>query len=206
MNGLTATQTVKCMLFDLDGTLVDTMPHHFRAYQIVFADLGVEIDFDTFVKVSGGPARTTIPRLLAGRSVAADIDDIHKRKLNVAAQLFEELKPVELALGKLLPILAQSYPLGLISSGSRRSVSATIETMGWQNLFGIVITGDEVQHGKPHPEGYLRAAEFFGAAPNQCLVFEDADDGITSAREAGMSVIDVRMMLPQWRLANGQIA
>jgi len=206
MSGRPLVHSVDCILFDLDGTLVDTMPHHFRAYQIVLGDIGIEIDFKTFLQVSGGTASSTISRLLAGRTVAIGIDEIHRRKLAVATKLFEGTRPTKLAIGELLPLWAKSYPVGLVSSGSRHSVQTTLKAMGWDDVFKVVVTGSDVTQGKPHPEGYLMAAELCGFVPHACLVFEDSDDGIASAETAGMTVIDVRRALPAWRLVDGKLS
>ena len=190
---------VQAVLFDLDGTLVDSMAVHFEAYRHVFEELGLRIDFQTFLACSGGPARDTIPRLIDGRRCSLEPSEIHVRKVAVAKRLFREMKPRALATAALLPVLGTHWPLGLVSSGSRASVSLVLEVMGWESTFRIVISGDDVYRGKPDPEGYLNAARAVEADPCACLVFEDADDGIAAARCAGMQVIDVRECVPDWR-------
>jgi beta-phosphoglucomutase-like phosphatase (HAD superfamily) len=194
---------VEAILLDLDGTLVDTMPLHFQAYRDVLAEVGIVIDFRTFMAASGGAARETIPRLLAGRSCAIEVAEIHRRKIERANKLFQETPPPALPSALLLPVLARHYPIGLVSSGSRKSVSTTVEVLGWSSLFKVLVTGDDVSHGKPDPEGYLRAAAALNVDPRQCLVFEDMDDGVAAAKAAGMTVFDVRDTTPAWRNRHG---
>ena len=193
--------SVEAILFDLDGTLVDTMPLHFQAYRDVLAEVGLDLGFEAFMAASGGAARETIPRLLAGRPCSLPVEEIHRRKMEKATALFLETPPTALPCALLLPVLRRSYPLALVSSGSRRSVGTTLAAMGWNAMFREVICGDDVTRGKPDPEGYLKAARLLGVEARSCLVFEDMDDGVAAATAAGMRVFDVRRTLPFWRSA-----
>lgn len=192
-------RVVEAILFDLDGTLVDTMPLHYEAYRAVLADLGVSLSFEDFLRASGGPARDTIPRLLGGADCALSVDEIHRRKVALAEEIFARSPPAALPCALLLPILSRAYPVGLVSSGSRRSVGITLDAMGWGSLFRVVVSGNDVEKGKPHPEGYLKGARAIGVSAAACLVFEDSDDGVHAAEAAGMQVFDVRRALPLWR-------
>lgn len=194
-----ADNAVQAVLFDLDGTLVDTMPLHFEAYRHVLADAGIPITFAAFMAASGGAARETIPKLIGDRACAISIEEVHRRKVEKAAQLFRETPPVALPSSLLLPVLARAYPVGLVSSGSRRSVETTLAAMGWTSIFKVVVCGDDVAKGKPDPEGYLKGARVLQIAARNCLVFEDMDDGVAAAEAAGMRVFDVRRTLPSWR-------
>jgi beta-phosphoglucomutase-like phosphatase (HAD superfamily) len=192
---------IEAILFDLDGTLVDTMPVHFQAYRDVLADLGIPLDFPAFMAASGGAARETIPRLLNGAACEIPIEEIHRRKVARAARLFREAPPAQLPCSLLLPVLSKVLPVALVSSGSSNSVRTTLDSMGWTGLFRAIVCGDDVVRGKPDPEGYLKGASLLGVAPERCLVFEDMDDGVAAAAAAGMQVFDVRRTLPAWRAA-----
>lgn len=193
------TSSFEAVLFDLDGTLVDTMPLHFQAYRDVLAEIGIPLDFPAFMAASGGAARETIPRLLNGFACDVPVEEIHRRKVARATRLFQESPPAPLPCALLLPLLSQTLPVALVSSGSRKSVHTTLQALGWESLFRAIICGDDVSRGKPDPEGYLKGAALLGAAPERCLVFEDMDDGVAAAKTAGMQVFDVRRTLPAWR-------
>ncbi|MCO5731896.1 HAD family phosphatase [Rhizobium sp. SSA_523] len=191
--------SIEAILFDLDGTLVDTMPLHYEAYRRVLGDHGLSLAFEDFLAASGGAARETIPRLVAGRSCSASADEIHAQKVSLAARLFQETPPRPLPTALLLPVLGRAYPIGLVSSGSRRSVEITLSALNWTDIFRVTVTGSDVTRGKPDPQGYLQAAEALSVSPDRCLVFEDMDDGVQAAAKAGMAVFDVRLALPAWR-------
>ncbi|KAA0700625.1 HAD family hydrolase [Neorhizobium sp. P12A] len=192
---------VEAILFDLDGTLVDTMPLHYQAYRDVLAEIGISLDFQAFMAASGGAARETIPRLLNGAACEVAVEEIHRRKVARATQLFRDVPPTRLPCSLLLPVLSKVFPVALVSSGSSKSVHTTLDSMGWTDLFHAIVCGDDVVRGKPDPEGYLKGAGLLGVAPERCLVFEDMDDGVAAATAAGMQVFDVRLTLPAWRTA-----
>ncbi|GAA4131512.1 HAD family hydrolase [Aminobacter aganoensis] len=182
------------LLFDLDGTLVDTMPLHHRAYAEVFAARGAELSLVDYMASVGAPARAAIPLMAqaAGMLPATpeEVLAIHRAKKIAFTQILRTSAPQALAASRLIEA-AGERKLALVSSGNRDGVMAILETMGWTAVFGAVVSGDDVVNGKPDPEPYLKAAAMLGVVPARCLVLEDAEAGLASGRAAGMSVIDV---------------
>ena len=187
------------ILFDLDGTLVDTMPLHHQAYQSVFRARGMELDWAIFMSLVGAPARETIPRFVeaAGHDARAhDVAALHAEKKAAFAANLALTKPALLPAARLLAAIRETSRCALVSSGNRAGVEAILDTLGWRQWFEVIVSGDDVVHGKPHPEPYLRAAEALGVAPGSCLVLEDTEEGLASARAAGMTAIDVTKVVP----------
>ena len=183
------------LLFDLDGTLVDTMPLHGLAYAAVFEARGHSFTMADYLANVGPPARIAIPAFASAAGMGA-IDDsmismIHREKKDRFKEVLAREKATALAAAELLARHAGNMPMALVSSGNREGVEAILRTMGWRGYFGAVISGDDVTEGKPHPEPYLRGASLLGIPPARCLVFEDTPVGIESGVAAGMSVIDV---------------
>ena len=183
------------LLFDLDGTLVDTMPLHGLAYASVFDARGHRFTMDDYLANVGPPARIAIPAFAAAAGMG-EIDDamiaaLHaEKKAHFKTVLRQEKAPALIA-SHLLARYAGTIPMALVSSGNRDGVEAILETMAWRPHFGAVVSGDDVAQGKPHAEPYLAGAALLDVAPARCLVFEDTPVGIASGLAAGMTVIDV---------------
>lgn len=186
------------VIFDFDGTLVDTMPIHYRAYRDVFLPHGVELTFEHFLAVAGGKASETIPRM-AGRALEpAMVAEIHEKKKERVRALFETENVIQLRTSILLELLRDRVPIALASAGSREGIQLLLRRLHWDGTFRVIITGEDVVNGKPAPDAFLAAARALNVNAEECLVFEDSDAGVEAAKAAGMSWIDVRksMTLP----------
>jgi beta-phosphoglucomutase family hydrolase len=184
--------TARGLIFDFDGTLVDTMPLHYQAYRRAFAEVGLELAPEQYYGNVGGTARETIPRFLGGRPCRRSVDDLHARKQAIAIELLETADIAQLATAALLPVFHGVHKMALASSGSRSGIDVVLRRFEWNGYFDAIVTGSDVQHGKPAPDLFLLAAERLGIPRSQCVVFEDTEDGIAAARAAGMAVFDVR--------------
>ena len=184
---------VLAVVFDFDGTLVDTMPLHYAAYRLAFAECcQAELAEDVFYEEIGGTAREVLPRLLA--RVGSDVDPraVHARKKELLRDVLAEADIPVLETAKLLPVLRPHFAMALATSGSRQGIEIMLERLGWPSYFDVVVTGEDVSRGKPAPDAFRLAAEGLDVEPGRCLAFEDTDAGVASARAAGMAVFDIR--------------
>lgn len=190
-----ATEPFEALLFDLDGTLVDTMPLHYQAYAKVLTTYGLVLTEAAYMAAIGAPARVAIPQFIASAGGVAvsskTIAAIHASKKDAFAAILHDEEPRSLPAAGLLQRVRARRRCGLVSSGNRAGVAAIIDKMGWNGWFAAVVTGDDVALGKPHPDPFLEAARLLDVAPASCLVFEDTADGLEAARRAGMRAIDV---------------
>ena len=185
----------RAFIFDLDGTLVDSMPLHFRAYAAALNERGLVLSRERFAEIVGPPARDAIPLFLAaaGRAETSDAEvaAIHQRKKELFEDVLRQFDPERLPAADLFERVRGRFPCALVSSANRRGVSAILSRMRWDGAFAAVVTGDDVARGKPDPEPFAVAAAQIGVAPGDCLAFEDTADGLRSATDAGMRTVDV---------------
>jgi beta-phosphoglucomutase-like phosphatase (HAD superfamily) len=188
-------RSFEALLFDLDGTLVDTMSLHYRSYAKVFAARGFYLSEQDYLSRVGPPAAQVIPLFCKAVGMPNVLPDevirIHTEKKVTFGRLLDVTPPPLLPAASLLKGFRTGQRRALVSSGNSQGVHQIIAAAGWQNLFDCIISGDDVAHGKPHPEPYLSAASLLGVRCGRCVVLEDTQAGIDSAIAAGMHVIDV---------------
>jgi len=186
---------IRAAIFDFDGTLVDSMPLHYEAYRRVLADEGLVLSRATFFAAVGGTAGEVIPRLIGDQNCTVAHDELHRRKKVELAALLDDTPVPVLGTAVLLDVLADTHRLAIASSGSRTGITMMLDRLGWADRFEVVVTGEDVDHGKPAPDPFLLAARKLGVPPEECVAFEDTDDGVAAATAAGMLVLDVRTSL-----------
>jgi beta-phosphoglucomutase-like phosphatase (HAD superfamily) len=179
-------------IFDLDGTLVDTMPLHYRAWDAAMQHAGLagRLSEDLFYSLGGVPTRRVAELLAQHYGLSLDPDQVFHDKEARFLALQAEMTLIE-------PVVAfaretaKRFPVSVASGGPRDIVRATLATMKLADLFPVVITPEDVVHGKPAPDMFLLAAARMGVSAAKCLVFEDAEPGIAAAKAAGMAWVRV---------------
>lgn len=179
-------------IFDLDGTLIDTMPLHYRAWDEAMRRAGLPhaLDEEFFYSLGGVPARRVTEVFAKRYGRQFDDDRIFREKELLFAELQADARlimpTVEFARG-----VAATHPVAIASGGRRKTVEQSLKISGLKSLFSIVVTSEDVAHGKPAPDIFLLAARLMKVAPERCLVFEDAEPGIAAAKAAGMQCVRV---------------
>jgi beta-phosphoglucomutase family hydrolase len=180
-------------IFDLDGTLVDTMPLHYRAWNRAMQRAGLkeELSEDLFYSLGGVPTRQVAQLLAKHYGLQIDVEKVFHEKEALFLELRAEMKLIEAVVAFARKAAAGHTPVSVASGGPREIVRHTLELMGLKELFPVVVTPEDVAHGKPAPDMFLLAAMKMGVAPEKCLVFEDAEPGIQAAEAAGMKWVRV---------------
>jgi beta-phosphoglucomutase family hydrolase len=179
-------------IFDCDGTLVDSMPVHFRAWQAVLQQRGLPglLSEELFYNLGGVPTPRIVEVLNERHGTALDPEEICREK----EEAYEAVLP---AVRRIEPVVAIAreavgrWPMAVASGGIRRIVRRTLELAGIADLFPVVVTADDVAEGKPAPDMFLLAARRMEVSAAECLVFEDSPLGIEAARRAGMAVVEI---------------
>ena len=186
-------------IFDCDGTLADSMPIHFRAWTESLTDkLGrpsTEFTEELFYHFGGMPAREIVARANQDFGWTLDPEKTAHEKEEHFLTLLHLIGPVPETVAA-LHSLGKTAKVAVASGGLTFIVRDTLHFIGLEvgpdHYIKELIGSDQVKHGKPNPELFLKAAEKLGMAPNRCLVFEDAEPGFKAAEAAGMQHIDVR--------------
>lgn len=188
----------KAYLFDCDGTVVDSMPLHFIAWRRALAEWGCTFTERQFYGWGGLPAVVVIETLNREQGLAMPAAQVADRKEKFYYELLPQLQPVPEVLAHVNEAFGR-IPLAIVSGSTRESVVASLEALGILDRFATLVCAGDYTQGKPNPEPFLHAAERLGIAPAACLVFEDADPGIASAKAAGMAWVKVA---PPWERTN----
>jgi beta-phosphoglucomutase-like phosphatase (HAD superfamily) len=181
----------QALLFDCDGTLVDTMGLYRICWRQVFGRYSFEMT-DEWFDVWAGHSVTPF----VGAALPDADEELLRRVGREGVELFLEsthlLEPLERVV-ELARRFHGRIPLAVVSAGPREAVVESLAAVGITDLFDEIVTGDDVERTKPAPDGYLQAMRLLGVAPDRCVAYEDTSNGMESARAAGIRVvIDVR--------------
>jgi HAD superfamily hydrolase (TIGR01509 family) len=182
------------ILFDLDGTLVDTESLALTAGLAAFAALGHPVTEDFLHQLVGIDLPT------AGGIIGAALPKLNQQDLHpmwqagFLAAMDERGLPLKPGVAELIG--ARLHPMAIVTSSSRKEAARKLAIAGIADAFTLVITLDDVTAPKPAPDPYLLAAERLGVAPARCLVFEDSETGAQAAFRAGCRVVQVPDVVP----------
>lgn len=194
MNKLEVNPIVKALIFDCDGTLVDSMPLHMKAWEHALERFNLTFDYEFFFSRKGMSELEIINEYLL--KVDSDINgsDVVKEKHSYFRNHLNDVKPIT----EVVDIVLENknkLPMAVVSGGTRENVIESIKVIGIENYFKVIITSDDKLKPKPAPDKFYEAAKIMKVDPIYCQVFEDGDPGITAAKSAGMFVTDVREFL-----------
>lgn len=182
--------TLRALLLDMDGTLVETGTANFRAYAQALSERGVTVSRAAFEPLAQGRHwRQFLPGLLGGDLEAAAQVAARKAVLYPDQAQFTRLNTGLLRLVR--GFIAAGGQAALVSTASRANIDTILHHHGLVDLFAVVVSGNDVTRHKPDPEAYHLAAARLGVGPRECLVFEDSDIGLAAARAFGADVLPV---------------
>lgn len=172
-------------LFDLDGTIADSMPLHFRSWTQAVEEAGGTFPEPDFYALGGVTLPRTVEILNERYGYEMSPAETARRKELLYLEMLPALKPVASVLS-LIHRDRGRVPFAVVSGSPRESIIHTLCTLGLLQDFPVIVGAEDYVHCKPDPEPFLTAAARLNVAPADCLVFEDADAGIASAEAAGM--------------------
>ncbi len=185
-------------LFDMDGTLVNNMAYHTQSWvQVLREEFGLELDGKDWERRTAGKTSPIILREEVDPAMSdARIEEINERKEALYRQIFRpNLALADGAENFLRRAKSAGIPLAVCTSANRINLDFVLDGCGIRDMFAATMCKENITHGKPDPEIFLKGAAALGVAPNRCMVFEDAPAGIEAARRAGMKAVAITAML-----------
>jgi HAD superfamily hydrolase (TIGR01509 family) len=192
MHKIEVPEYIKGLIFDCDGTLIDSMPLHMKAWEHVITKGGGAWDYEFFFSKKGTPEERLVD--LYNRRFEKDLDPAEtvRAKHEFFRSFAAELKPIPHVL-EIVDRCHGKMPMAVASGGVRDIVNFELDALGIRDFFETILTADDKIKPKPAPDIFLEAAQRLGVEPACCQVFEDGDLGLEAARVAGMLPTDVRL-------------
>lgn len=185
-------RSAKAAIFDLDGLLLDTEPLYLEATRTLLARYGRELDASVLRQHIGLPSRETMERLASHYDLDVPGERLHAERLAVLDITLPSALPRPGARELTMRLHEAGVPIAIGTSSTRVTLRAKMQRyQDWLPTFDAVVTSDDVERGKPHPDIFLAAARDLDRPPADCVVFEDARAGVEAARAAGMPVVMV---------------
>ena len=181
----------KALIFDLDGTLADSIPIHIECWDQTCKTFNYQFPVEVMIRMTGMPTRRFAEYIKKDSGCSLSVDEIMKLKQMNFRKLVHTIKPVE----KMANFVKEHHgkiPMSIGTGGGKRSSQLILEAIGMRSYFDVLVTADDVKNHKPDPDTFLKCAELMGVEPEFCQVFEDGEMGMKAARTAGMMLTDVR--------------
>jgi HAD superfamily hydrolase (TIGR01509 family) len=185
---------IKGLIFDCDGTLVDSMPLHMRAWEYAITRVGTFWDYDFFFSKKGMEEREIIGLYNLTFGTMLDSAATVRLKHDYFQAHPSEFKPISHVVDVVLRY-KDRLPMAVASGSTRENVDLELGAIGMRHLFQVLLTADDNIKPKPAPDIFLEAARRIKVPPRECLVFEDGELGLEAAIQAGLRAVDVRDFL-----------
>lgn len=187
---------IEAVIYDLDDTMVNSHPLHERAWDGLLEPHGHTINSipkDMQISFVGRRIHDIVGEIVDYLQLEVDREELYHQRIEVFLKIAEkELEPMPGLVASLKRFKKAGLKLAIASSGAKKYIHIVLQKFEIAQYFDVVITGDDVTKGKPHPETYLTAAKKLGLKPEACVVLEDATKGIESAKGAGCKCIAIK--------------
>ena len=185
---------IQGLIFDCDGTLADTMPLHWRAWQAIATRHRLHLPEDRFYALGGVPSREIVKMLSAEQGLDLDHLAVAREKEAEYLPLIAQVEPINAVVGVARANFGK-LPMAVASGSTRRVIEQVLERLNIRHLFQALVTSEDVAHQKPAPDIFLEAARRIGVPPQFCRAYEDSALGMQAIHAAGMEAVDVRTLL-----------
>jgi beta-phosphoglucomutase family hydrolase len=194
MKKLLVDNNARALIFDVDGTLADSMPIHYQAWKKTSERCGISFSESQFYELAGVPTPNIAQIIMNKDSMDLEVLEMANEKENNYLEMIHLIRPI----APVIDIVKQYtgiLPMAAGSGSPRMFVEMSLEALGIMEHFQVIVTFEEVENPKPAPDTFLKCASLLNIEPKYCQVFEDGEPGLVAARAAGMIVTDIRPFL-----------
>lgn len=181
----------KALIFDLDGTLSDSLPVHIASWHVVCKKLNCSFEERILVEMTGMPTISFAERIKKENNLVIDAEEIVIMKQQEFWKNINRIKPHD-AVINLMKNAHGKIPMAVGTGASRQSAMLQLIELQIDQFFKVIVTADDVERHKPEPDTFLKCAQLMKVEPQYCQVFEDGELGMLAAQSAGMLLTDVR--------------
>jgi len=197
---------IKAVLFDMDGVLSDSEPHHIRAFKEVYKRQSIILTKKDTSDIFGKLDEDIIRDLCKKKNIKCDVKKWYWEKRKLVVYYLKKLRipsfPDAIALVKRV---AKKYKAGVGTSSSHEEIDIVLKRLGISGYFDVILGREDVRFHKPHPEIYLKLARKLKVKPSECVVIEDSIYGVEAAKRAGMKCIAVLNSFPASKLKKADL-
>jgi len=180
----------KALIFDLDGTLANTMQHHYVSWKKAVEPYGIDFSPELFLSLTGMSRWATIEKLNKMFNTSMEVTKVGDFKVKHFKTLVGKTKEITVV-ADVVRKYHSILPISIGTGSTTNGALTTLEIINMKQYFDIIVTSDNVENSKPHPETFLKCADLMKVNPEDCVVFEDGILGMQAAKKAGMMLIDV---------------
>ena len=185
---------MKVVIFDMDGVIINSEPLHFEIEGQLLEELGGKFDRKSHEAFVGTTDYSIWMKLKEQFNLKPSVEEIIHMKKERFLKRIDEVQLTENFMDFMLTLYNQGYSMAIASSNNRKIVDAIVKRFGLGKYIKYIISGEEVKKGKPDPEIFLTVAKKIDVKPEECLVVEDAENGVKAAKAAGMKCIGLKNM------------
>lgn len=182
------------LIFDCDGTLADTMPLHWRAWQVIATRHKLHLPEQRFYELGGVPSRDILKMLSQEQGIPLDHLAVAREKEAEYLPLVAQVEPINVVVA----IVRENHgriPMAVASGGTHKVIELVLDHLGIRKFFDAIVTSEDVTKQKPAPDIFIEAARRISVPASFCRAYEDTDLGMQAIRAAGMEAVDVRQLL-----------
>ena len=183
---------IQCVIFDMDGVLIDSEPIHMACEREMFRLLGVSVTEEEHHSMIGSTDETMWTRIGSKHKISKQLPELIKLKKELYFEHLErnnKLEPIPYIPELIDDLLKNDFVLAVASSSLREQIDFILNKLDLRQFFRHTVSGEDVPVGKPNPDIFLKAAEWLGVNEQSCLVIEDSCNGVMAAKKANMKCI-----------------